>query len=181
MPIPAEIERAITATWRLEAAKIVAHIARITRDVSVAEELAQDCLLAALQRWPQEGLPDKPAAWLIASSLSGSVQCARINAAARSRPGLRDTSGCGAASRRWPSALKKASAAACLCSTAQVLSVSVAYSCRTSPNNAGERLKVAATGSKPWRCRRAVPIHRSARRCVRSTTPVWSHANRWRR
>ncbi len=68
MPIPAEIERAITATWRLEAAKIVAHIARITRDVGVAEELAQDCLLAALQRWPQEGLPDKPAAWLMTAA-----------------------------------------------------------------------------------------------------------------
>src|SRR5947207_3495247 len=59
---------AIAAVWRIESAKIVAVVARMVRDVGVAEELAQDALVAALERWPLDGVPDKPAAWLMATA-----------------------------------------------------------------------------------------------------------------
>jgi len=55
---------AISAVWRIECARIVAVVARMVRDVGIAEELAQDALVAALEHWPAEGLPDNPAAWL---------------------------------------------------------------------------------------------------------------------
>ncbi|WP_326541561.1 RNA polymerase sigma factor [Pseudorhodoferax sp.] len=55
---------AIAAVWRIESAKIVAVVARMTRDIGVAEELAQDALIAALEHWPQDGVPDNPGAWL---------------------------------------------------------------------------------------------------------------------
>lgn len=55
---------AIDAVWRIESAKIVAVVARMTRDIGVAEELAQDALVAALEHWPQDGVPDNPGAWL---------------------------------------------------------------------------------------------------------------------
>jgi RNA polymerase sigma factor (sigma-70 family) len=58
----------ISAVWRLESAKIVAHVARLVRDVGLAEELAQDALVAALEHWPAQGLPDKPGAWLMATA-----------------------------------------------------------------------------------------------------------------
>ncbi|MDI4635779.1 RNA polymerase sigma factor [Pelomonas sp. V22] len=80
MRTPSDIERAITAVWRMESAKIVAHIARITRDVGVAEELAQDTLLSALQRWPQDGLPDKPAAWLMTAAKHRALDHVRAEA-----------------------------------------------------------------------------------------------------
>ena len=69
----AEIEkaathRAIDAVWRIESAKIIAALTRIVRDVGLAEELAQDALLAALQQWPASGVPDNPAAWLMATA-----------------------------------------------------------------------------------------------------------------
>jgi RNA polymerase sigma factor (sigma-70 family) len=60
--------RAIDAVWRIEAAKIVAVVARMVRDVGVAEELAQDALVTALERWPQSGVPDNPAAWLMTTA-----------------------------------------------------------------------------------------------------------------
>ncbi len=56
--------RAIEAVWRLEAAKVIAAVARITHDVGVAEELAGDALVAALEHWPQDGVPTNPGAWL---------------------------------------------------------------------------------------------------------------------
>ncbi|MBX3604182.1 MAG: sigma-70 family RNA polymerase sigma factor [Piscinibacter sp.] len=59
---------AVQAVWRIEAAKIVAGVARLTRDVGLAEELAQDALVAALEHWPAEGLPDNPGAWLMATA-----------------------------------------------------------------------------------------------------------------
>ena len=58
----------IAAVWRIESAKVVAVVARMVRDVGVAEELAQDALVAALERWPADGVPDKPAAWLMATA-----------------------------------------------------------------------------------------------------------------
>ncbi|MDT9002456.1 DUF6596 domain-containing protein [Paucibacter sp. APW11] len=63
-----EVERSIAAVWRLESAKIIAVLARMLRDVGLAEELAQDALLAALEHWPVDGLPDKPAAWLMTTA-----------------------------------------------------------------------------------------------------------------
>ncbi|MBV8665605.1 MAG: sigma-70 family RNA polymerase sigma factor [Burkholderiaceae bacterium] len=59
-----DIQRAIDAVWRIESAKIIATVARMVREVGLAEELAQDALVAALERWPQTGIPTKPGAWL---------------------------------------------------------------------------------------------------------------------
>ena len=60
--------QAIDAVWRLECARIVAAIARVVRDVGLAEELAQDALVAALEHWPTAGVPDNPGAWLMATA-----------------------------------------------------------------------------------------------------------------
>lgn len=59
-----DIHRAIDAVWRIESAKIIATVARMVREVGLAEELAQDALVAALERWPQSGIPAKAGAWL---------------------------------------------------------------------------------------------------------------------
>src|SRR6516225_4118104 len=63
-----ETHRTINAVWRIESAKIVGALARLVRDVGAAEELAQDALLAALEQWPRDGIPDNPAAWLMAAA-----------------------------------------------------------------------------------------------------------------
>jgi RNA polymerase sigma factor (sigma-70 family) len=63
-----EVHGAIDAVWRLERPKIIAVVARMVRDVGLAEDLAQDALVAALEHWPTEGVPDKPAAWLMATA-----------------------------------------------------------------------------------------------------------------
>jgi RNA polymerase sigma factor (sigma-70 family) len=60
--------QAIATVWRIESARIVAVVARMVRDVGLAEELAQDALVAALEHWPREGVPDKPGAWLTATA-----------------------------------------------------------------------------------------------------------------
>ncbi|MEO8154410.1 MAG: sigma factor, partial [Rhizobacter sp.] len=60
--------RAIEAVWRIEAAKIIASVARMVRDVGLAEELAQDALVSALEHWPQDGVPDNPGAWLMTTA-----------------------------------------------------------------------------------------------------------------
>ncbi|HLQ25620.1 MAG TPA: RNA polymerase sigma factor [Acidiferrobacterales bacterium] len=62
----AETHRAIDAVWRIESAKLIAGLAHMVRDVGLAEELAQDALIAALERWPEAGVPDNPGAWLMA-------------------------------------------------------------------------------------------------------------------
>ncbi len=64
----AEAHRAIDAVWRIESAKLIAGLARMVRDVGLAEELAQDALVAALEKWPQSGVPDNPGAWLMATA-----------------------------------------------------------------------------------------------------------------
>jgi len=61
----ADIHRKIEAVWRIEQAKLIAGLARLTRDLGIAEELAQDALVAALERWPVDGLPERPGAWLM--------------------------------------------------------------------------------------------------------------------
>src|SRR6218665_2372148 len=60
--------QAIATVWRIESAKIVAVVARMVRDLGVAEELAQDALVAALEHWPRDGVPDKPGAWLMTTA-----------------------------------------------------------------------------------------------------------------
>ncbi|RXZ43197.1 RNA polymerase sigma factor [Crenobacter cavernae] len=60
--------RAIDAVWRIESARIIAGLARMVRDVGLAEELAQDALVTALERWPESGIPDNPGAWLTAAA-----------------------------------------------------------------------------------------------------------------
>src|SRR5262245_22935773 len=61
-----ETHRVIDAVWRIESAKLIAGLARIVRDVGLAEDLAQDALVVALERWPESGVPDNPGAWLMA-------------------------------------------------------------------------------------------------------------------
>ena len=60
--------RTIEAVWRIESARVIAGLTRLTRDVGLAEELAQDALVAALEQWPENGIPDKPGAWLMAAA-----------------------------------------------------------------------------------------------------------------
>ena len=63
-----EVQRTIDAVWRIESAKLIAVLARLTRDVGVAEELAQDALVSALEQWPRTGIPDNPGAWLMTTA-----------------------------------------------------------------------------------------------------------------
>jgi len=64
----AEVRQAIDAVWRIEAARLIASVARMTRDVGRAEEIAQDALIAALEHWPASGIPRNPAAWLMTTA-----------------------------------------------------------------------------------------------------------------
>jgi RNA polymerase sigma-70 factor, ECF subfamily len=64
----ADAHRAIDAVWRIESARLIAGLARVVRDVGLAEDLAQDALVAALEQWPESGVPDKPGAWLMATA-----------------------------------------------------------------------------------------------------------------
>jgi RNA polymerase sigma factor (sigma-70 family) len=68
-----DINRTIDAVWRIESPKLIAGLARMTRDVGLAEELAQDALVAALERWPVAGLPDNPGAWLTATAKNRAI------------------------------------------------------------------------------------------------------------
>jgi len=63
-----DTHRTIDAVWRIEQAKLIAGLTRMVRDVGLAEELAQDALVAALERWPESGVPDNPGAWLMATA-----------------------------------------------------------------------------------------------------------------
>jgi RNA polymerase sigma factor (sigma-70 family) len=63
-----DVHRAIDAVWRLESARIIAGLMRMVRDLGVAEELAQDALVVALEKWPESGVPDNPGAWLMATA-----------------------------------------------------------------------------------------------------------------
>ena len=63
-----DTRRTIDAVWRIESARVIAGLVRMVRDVGLAEDLAQDALLAALERWPRSGVPDNPGAWLMATA-----------------------------------------------------------------------------------------------------------------
>ncbi len=75
-----DTHRAIDAVWRIESARIIAGLTRIVRDVGLAEELAQDALVAALQQWPESGVPDNPGAWLMATAKHRAIDHFRRNA-----------------------------------------------------------------------------------------------------
>src|SRR5690348_18478607 len=64
----AATHRAIDAVWRIEAPRLIAGLTRMTRDVGLAEDLAQDALVAALEQWPAAGVPTNPAAWLMTAA-----------------------------------------------------------------------------------------------------------------
>ncbi len=70
---------AIEAIWHIESAKIIASLARIVGDVGLAEDLAQDALVAALERWPESGVPDNPGAWLMATAKNRAIDVLRRN------------------------------------------------------------------------------------------------------
>jgi RNA polymerase sigma factor (sigma-70 family) len=74
-----DTHRAIDAVWRIESARLIAGLARIVRDVGVAEELAQDALVIALERWPESGVPDNPGAWLMATAKHRAIDYFRRN------------------------------------------------------------------------------------------------------
>jgi RNA polymerase sigma-70 factor, ECF subfamily len=75
----ATAKRAIEAVWRIESARLIAGLARMVRDVGLAEDLAQDALVAALERWPESGVPENPGAWLMATAKNRAIDRARRN------------------------------------------------------------------------------------------------------
>ncbi|MEU1616015.1 RNA polymerase sigma factor [Streptomyces sp. NPDC005722] len=72
-----DARRAIEAVWRIESARVIAGVARIVRDIGVAEELAQDALVAALEQWPGDGVPANPGAWLTATAKHRAIDLVR--------------------------------------------------------------------------------------------------------
>jgi RNA polymerase sigma factor (sigma-70 family) len=74
-----ETNRAIDAVWRMEAPRLIAALTRTVRDVGVAEDLAQDALVAALEQWPESGIPQNPGAWLMAASKHRAIDYFRRN------------------------------------------------------------------------------------------------------
>ena len=72
-----ETHRAIEAVWRIESARLIAGLTRLVRDVGLAEDLAQDALVAALERWPESGVPDNPGAWLMATAKHRAIDSLR--------------------------------------------------------------------------------------------------------
>ena len=75
-----DTHRAIDGVWRIESARIIAGLTRIVHDVGLAEEFAQDALVAALQQWPESGVPDNPGAWLMATAKHRAIDHFRRNA-----------------------------------------------------------------------------------------------------
>jgi len=74
-----DIHRTIDAVWRIESPRLIAGLTRIVRDVGLAEDLAQDALVAALEQWPQSGVPDSPGAWLMAAAKHRAIDMFRRN------------------------------------------------------------------------------------------------------
>jgi RNA polymerase sigma-70 factor, ECF subfamily len=74
-----DTHRAISAVWRIESARLIAGLARMVRDVGLAEDLAQDALVAALEQWPEAGVPDRPGAWLMATAKHRAIDHLRRN------------------------------------------------------------------------------------------------------
>src|SRR5438445_8849351 len=74
---PQQAADAIDAVWRIESARLIAGLARIVGDVGLAEDLAQDALVAALEQWPKSGVPDNPGAWLMATAKHRAIDTLR--------------------------------------------------------------------------------------------------------
>ena len=74
-----DAHRAIDAVWRIESPRLIAGLARMVREVGLAEELAQDALVAALEHWPDDGVPDNPGAWLMATAKHRAIDRWRRN------------------------------------------------------------------------------------------------------
>src|SRR5580658_8860598 len=72
-----DIHRTIDAVWRIESARLIAGLTRLVRDVGLAEELAQDALVAALERWPESGVPQNPGAWLMSTAKHRAIDLVR--------------------------------------------------------------------------------------------------------
>src|SRR6187397_258901 len=66
--MPTDTHGAIDAIWRIESPKLIAALTRVVRDVGIAEDLAQDALVAALEQWPESGIPENPGAWLMGTA-----------------------------------------------------------------------------------------------------------------
>ncbi|MDE2371775.1 MAG: sigma-70 family RNA polymerase sigma factor [Burkholderiales bacterium] len=75
-----DVARTLAAVWRIESARLVAAVARLVRDVALAEELAHDAMVSALERWPLDGLPDNPAAWLMTAARNRALDRLRQDA-----------------------------------------------------------------------------------------------------
>ena len=75
--------RTVEAVWRIESARVIAGLTRLTRDIDLAEDLAQEALVAALEQWPQSGVPDNPAAWLTSTAKRRAIDLFRHNAVAQ--------------------------------------------------------------------------------------------------
>src|SRR5581483_6611315 len=74
-----DIHLTIDAVWRIESPRLIAGLTRIVRDVGIAEDLAQDALVAALEQWPKSGVPDNPGAWLMAAAKHRAIDHFRRN------------------------------------------------------------------------------------------------------
>jgi len=72
-----DVAKTIEAAWKIESTRLIAAIARVTRDIGIAEELAQEALVAALERWPEEGMPENPAAWLMTAAKRRAIDSLR--------------------------------------------------------------------------------------------------------
>ncbi|HZD48251.1 MAG TPA: RNA polymerase sigma factor [Silvibacterium sp.] len=72
-----DVPKTIEAVWKIESTRLIAAIARVTRDIGIAEELAQDALVTALERWPEEGIPENPAAWLMTAAKRRAIDTLR--------------------------------------------------------------------------------------------------------
>ena len=77
--MPSDTHRAIEAVWRIESARVIAGLVRIVRDVGLAEEMAQEAMVTALERWPEAGVPDNPGAWLMATARNRAIDHLRRN------------------------------------------------------------------------------------------------------
>src|SRR5690349_4498663 len=90
-PVPAasataaDVRRVVDAVWRMESARLVGALARVTGDVGLAEELGQDAVVAALEQWPRERVPDRPGAWLMATAKRRAIDTFRRNERLRAK------------------------------------------------------------------------------------------------
>src|SRR5260370_1676372 len=72
-----DVPKAIEAVWKIESTRLIAAIARVTHDIGIAEELAQDALVTALELWPEEGIPENPGAWLMTAAKRRAIDSLR--------------------------------------------------------------------------------------------------------